>query len=147
MLPGCHSWDHSLPAEEVRLMTLVPWLYGKSWHGAGQPQETGQVNSLHFPCCARTPNSIPCFPQGFLLQQVAGGLPFSSLRDSSVPGSLQWSDSWHALYLHNHTGTALLLLQVPIGGEKREAPAVPPSPRGLVACVCTELATSTLFSP
>lgn len=75
MLPGCHSWDHSLPAEEVTLLTLVPWLYGKSWHGAGQPQETGQVNSLHFPCCARTPNSIPCFPQGFLPSAVGWGTP------------------------------------------------------------------------
>lgn len=66
MLPGCHSWDHSLPAKEVRLLVLAPWLHGKSWRDAGQPQEMEQMNSLHFLCCVRTPSSIPCFPQGFL---------------------------------------------------------------------------------
>lgn len=52
--------------QEVRLLVLAPWLHGKSWHDAGQPQEMEQMNSLHFLCCVRTPSSIPCFPQGFL---------------------------------------------------------------------------------
>lgn len=71
MWPDYLSWDRSLPAKEVRLLTLVPWLHGKSWCDTGQPQEMEQVNSLHFPCCVRTPSSIPCFPQGFL--SSAGG--------------------------------------------------------------------------
>lgn len=47
----CHSWDHSLPAKEVRLLTFTLWLHGESWHDAGQTQEMEQMNSLHSPYC------------------------------------------------------------------------------------------------
>lgn len=71
MLPGCHSWDHPLPAEEVRLPAPAPWLHGKSCHNTGQPQEMEQMNSLPFPCSGWAPDSTSFFPWGFL--PLAGG--------------------------------------------------------------------------
>lgn len=81
----CHSWDHSLPAKEVRLLTLTPWLHVKSWCDAGQTQEIKHCISH---AVSGLQAASPAFPKASCLQWVAGGLPFSSPRDSSVQGSL-----------------------------------------------------------
>lgn len=83
MLPGCWSWDHLLPAEEVRLPAPAPRLHSKSCCDTGWPQKMEQMNSLPFSHRSWAPGSTSCFPWGFL--PLAGGLPSSGLRGSSVP--------------------------------------------------------------
>lgn len=100
MLPGCHSWDHPLPAEEVRLPAPIPWLHGKSRHDTGQPQEMEQMNSLPFPCHDWAPGSTSCFPQGFL--PLAGGQWTSLLWPQKLlcARGLHWLARCHAQHLH-----------------------------------------------